>query len=85
MARRSGAPEMERLRANEGKEGPEGVAAAIEDALFNPGPKARYLVVSDQRDAEVAIQPAIRKACNSTKTSPSPIAGTRWSRCWTRR
>jgi NAD(P)-dependent dehydrogenase (short-subunit alcohol dehydrogenase family) len=51
----------ERLRSKEGKEGPARVVAAMEDALLGERPKGRYLVVSGQRDAEVALRGHIKR------------------------
>ncbi|VXB16691.1 Short-chain dehydrogenase [Flavobacterium sp. 9R] len=52
---------MERLRLPDGKEGPDRVVCAIFAALLDPVPKPRSLVVSNQRDAEVALRSHIRK------------------------
>jgi len=61
---------MERLRGKQGKEGPERVAKAIEHALFSANPRARYLVVSNQRDAEVTIRSSINKLTQLNQSQP---------------
>lgn len=61
---------MERLRGKQGKEGPERVAKAIEHALLSPNPRPRYLVVSNQRDAEVTIRSSINKLAQLNQAQP---------------
>jgi NAD(P)-dependent dehydrogenase (short-subunit alcohol dehydrogenase family) len=61
---------MERLRGKQGKEGPERVAKAIEHALLSANPRARYLVVSNQRDAEVTIRSSINKLTQLNQAQP---------------
>jgi NAD(P)-dependent dehydrogenase (short-subunit alcohol dehydrogenase family) len=40
---------------------PDDVAAAVEKALFEPAPKRRYLVVPNQREAEITIRKQIEQ------------------------
>lgn len=61
---------MERLRGKQGKEGPERVAKAIEHALLNANPRPRYLVVSNQRDAEATIRSSITKLAQLNRAQP---------------
>jgi NAD(P)-dependent dehydrogenase (short-subunit alcohol dehydrogenase family) len=46
----------------EGQPEPDAVAAAVEHALFSDIPKRRYMVTPDQRQAEVTLQNALRRA-----------------------
>lgn len=41
---------------------PQPVAAAVEHALFSDNPKARYMVVPVQREAEITVRKAIQEA-----------------------
>ncbi len=61
---------LERYSSTQVKEGPERVARAIEEALSSPAPKPRNLVVSDQRDAELAIRREIQKIAQLNQDHP---------------
>jgi NAD(P)-dependent dehydrogenase (short-subunit alcohol dehydrogenase family) len=49
---------------------PDEVAAAVEDALFAPAPKRRYLVVPSQREAEATIRKAIEELVQLNQDQP---------------
>jgi NAD(P)-dependent dehydrogenase (short-subunit alcohol dehydrogenase family) len=51
-------------------EEPDEVAAAVEQALFEPNPKRRYLVVSDPREAEGTIRTQIRHLVQLNEGQP---------------
>jgi NAD(P)-dependent dehydrogenase (short-subunit alcohol dehydrogenase family) len=58
VARTGGDPKLaDRSRYKE----PDEVALAVEQALFEPVPKRRYLVVPDQHEAEITIRKAIQE------------------------
>jgi len=57
---------LQRYSSAQVKEGPERVARVIEEALSSPAPKPRNLVVSDQREAELAIRRDSRRLPNSS-------------------
>ena len=56
---------------------PDEVAEAVTQALFEPSPKRRYMVVPNQTEAEWTI--------SSTRGRPTPTTVRRWSGCWTKR
>ena len=60
----------ERLRSKEGKEGPARVVEAMEHALLSDVPKSRYLVVSNQRDADVALKGHLKKLAQYNQDHP---------------
>jgi NAD(P)-dependent dehydrogenase (short-subunit alcohol dehydrogenase family) len=49
---------------------PDEVAAATEQALFEPNPKRRYMVVPDQREAEVTIRKQIEQLVQLNEGQP---------------
>jgi len=58
VARTGGDPKLaDRSRYKE----PDEVAEAVEQALFEPVPKRRYMVVPDQHEAEITIRKAIQE------------------------
>jgi len=58
VARTGGDPKLaDRSRYKE----PDEVALAVEQALFEPVPKRRYMVVPDQHEAEITIRKAIQE------------------------
>jgi len=58
VARSGGDPKLaDRSRYKE----PDEVAEAVEQALFEPVPKRRYMVVPDQHEAEITIRKAIQE------------------------
>ena len=58
VARAGGDPKLaDRSRYKE----PDEVALAVEQALFEPVPKRRYMVVPDQHEAEITIRKAIQE------------------------
>ena len=61
---------LERYGSAQVKEGPERVARAIEEALSSPVPRPRKLVVSDQRDAELAISRELQKVAQLNQAHP---------------
>jgi len=59
-ARRTGTTDPRLADRSRYKE-PDEVAAAVEQALFEPSPKRRYLVVPDAHEAEITIRKAIQE------------------------
>ncbi|TQV72366.1 SDR family oxidoreductase [Aliikangiella marina] len=53
---------MERVGSRTQYKDPIDVAKAVEEALFNAAPKKRYLVVPNQREADITVRQAIREA-----------------------
>lgn len=49
---------------------PDEVAAAVEQALFEPAPKRRYMVVPDQTEAEITIRKAIEELVQLNEGQP---------------
>jgi len=49
---------------------PDEVAAAVEQALFEPNPKRRYMVVPEQSEAEVTIRKAIEELVQLNEGQP---------------
>ena len=49
---------------------PDEVAEAVEKALFEPGPKRRYMVVPDQHEAEVTIRKQIEQLVQLNEGQP---------------
>jgi NAD(P)-dependent dehydrogenase (short-subunit alcohol dehydrogenase family) len=49
---------------------PDEVAAAVEQALFEPTPKRRYMVVPDQSEAEITIRKAIEELVQLNEGQP---------------
>jgi len=49
---------------------PDEVAAAVEQALFEPAPKRRYLVVPDQDEAEITIKKQIEQLVQLNEGQP---------------
>jgi NAD(P)-dependent dehydrogenase (short-subunit alcohol dehydrogenase family) len=49
---------------------PDDVAAAVEQALFEPNPKRRYMVVSDPREAEYTIKKQMRQLVQLNEGQP---------------
>jgi NAD(P)-dependent dehydrogenase (short-subunit alcohol dehydrogenase family) len=49
---------------------PDEVAAAVEQALFEPTPKRRYMVVPDQTEAEITIRKAIEELVQLNEGQP---------------
>jgi hypothetical protein len=49
---------------------PDEVAAAVEQALFEPEPKRRYLVVPNQEEAEITIRKQIEQLVQLNEGQP---------------
>jgi short-subunit dehydrogenase len=49
---------------------PDEVAAAVEQALFEPTPKRRYMVVPDQEEAAVTIRKAVEELVQLNEGQP---------------
>jgi NAD(P)-dependent dehydrogenase (short-subunit alcohol dehydrogenase family) len=67
-ARRTG---VESRLADRGKyKNPDEVASAVEQALFEPSPKRRYMVVPDQEEAEITIKKQIEQLTQLNEGQP---------------
>ena len=49
---------------------PDEVAAAVEQALFEPAPKRRYMVVPNQEEAEITIRKQIEQLVQLNEGQP---------------
>lgn len=49
---------------------PDEVAEAVKKALFEPNPKRRYMVVPDQREAEITVRKQIEQLAQLNEGQP---------------